>query len=197
MNFALTKFVLSCYNPSQFPKNHIPEIAMIGRSNVGKSSIINSITKQKLLAKVSKTPGATQCINFFNIENKKMLVDLPGYGYAQVPLKVKENWEKLIISYIQHREQLDLCFLLLDAKVGIKESDINVMKLLLNNNRKIMLLLTKCDKKLGSSVDHIIGSMQTTLHQNNITNITSENFVVTSARKNYGIKDLQNIISNT
>lgn len=114
------KFVAGATNLRQIPVSNLLEVAFVGRSNVGKSSLINALTG-KNCARVSKTPGRTQQINFFNLGNKLSLVDLPGYGYASVSKKTRAEWDSLIIDYLQYRVNLKRIFLLIDSKVGIKK----------------------------------------------------------------------------
>jgi len=102
------EFVVSSGKPDTFPPERLPEVAFLGRSNVGKSSLINALTGQKKLAFTSNTPGRTQTINFYSIDESMYFVDLPGYGYARVPEKFKDTWKALIESYLQHRESLKL-----------------------------------------------------------------------------------------
>lgn len=140
------KFIAGAGRIWQLPKLALPEVAFIGKSNVGKSSLINMICRRKSLAKVSNTPGRTRQINFFSIGDKLILVDLPGYGYANVEGKVKFSWEKLITFYLSGRENLRLVNLLIDARRGIKENDIIVMSMLNSWNRKFQIIFTKVDK---------------------------------------------------
>lgn len=140
------KFIAGATKPQQLPKITLPQVAFVGKSNVGKSSLINTICRRKNLARVSHTPGRTQQINFFSIAEKLVIVDLPGYGFAKVPLKQKQNWENLIMYYLQNTPSLKLVNLLIDARRGIKENDLKVIELLHSCNKQIQLVFTKTDK---------------------------------------------------
>jgi len=140
------KFIAGAARPDQLPKIALPQVAFVGKSNVGKSSLINTICRRKNLARVSHTPGRTQQINFFSIAEKLVIVDLPGYGFAKVPLKEKQNWEKLILHYLQNTPNLKLVNLLIDARRGIKENDLKVIELLHSCNKQVQLVFTKTDK---------------------------------------------------
>src|SRR5579864_3525729 len=111
----VSEFVTSSASPDQFPADGLPEVAFLGRSNVGKSSLINALVGRSGLAFTSSTPGRTQTINFYRIDGKLNFVDLPGYGYARVPREVTAQWKGLIESYLLNREPLALCVLILDA----------------------------------------------------------------------------------
>jgi GTP-binding protein len=128
------------------PEENLPEIAFIGKSNVGKSSLINSFTSRKSLARVSHTPGRTQQINFFKVRDIFNIIDLPGYGYAKVSKADHANWEKLILQYLKNRQTLNLIFLLVDGRHGMKEHDIQVMRLIEDLGINYWLLYTKSDK---------------------------------------------------
>lgn len=140
------EFILGASKVSQFPLIDKPEVAFTGRSNVGKSSLLNSIVLRKNLAKTSSIPGKTQQINFFNIENKWIFSDLPGFGYAEVPKSLKESWIKLIFEYFKIRNNLRLVCLLVDSRHDPTKIDISLMEWLENNNKKFIVILTKCDK---------------------------------------------------
>lgn len=120
-------FVLGVARLDQLPLTDMPEVAFAGRSNVGKSSLINALTGQKGLAKTSNTPGRTQQLNYFNIGDKLHLVDLPGYGYAQAPEKLVKQWQNLIFTYLQGRVNLKRVFVLIDSRHGIKKVDEEIM----------------------------------------------------------------------
>lgn len=124
----------------------MPEIAFLGRSNVGKSSLINAVCGQKKLAFTSNTPGRTQSINFYRIERRFYFVDLPGYGYAKVPRGMQDGWAQLIEQYLRERKTLALSFLILDARRGWMEKDLNLKLWLEANNRPYRVVASKIDK---------------------------------------------------
>ncbi len=141
-----SEFVTSAVKPSQYPEALYPETAFAGRSNVGKSSLINTLVNRKRLVKTSATPGRTQLINFFLVNDGLSLVDLPGYGYAKVPASVKRNWGPMIETYLKWRETLKAVVLILDIRriPGIEEQ--NFIDWLMFYRRKPILVLTKADK---------------------------------------------------
>jgi GTP-binding protein len=140
------EFVTSAVKPSQYPEALHPEVAFAGRSNVGKSSLINTLVNRKRLVKTSSTPGRTQLINFFSINDGLSLVDLPGYGYAKVPESVKRTWGPMIETYLKGREALKAVVLILDVRriPGIEEQ--NFIDWLVLYRRSPILVLTKADK---------------------------------------------------
>jgi GTP-binding protein len=142
----LAEFILSANRPEQFPADGLPEIAFLGRSNVGKSSLINAIAGQRKLAFTSNTPGRTQSINFYRIESRQYFVDLPGYGYARVPLAAKNEWAKLINEYLEQRKTLQLSFLILDARRGWMDKDLDLRNWLEAHNRPYLVVASKIDK---------------------------------------------------
>jgi GTP-binding protein len=140
------EFVKSAATISNCPEPSHPEYAFIGRSNVGKSSLINMLTGHKKLAKTSSTPGKTQLINHFLIEDKWYLVDLPGYGFAKVPLKEKEKWEKMTWDYLEQRENLLYVFVLIDSRIPPQLIDIEFIHKLGERSIPFKLVFTKWDK---------------------------------------------------
>ncbi|HEY1506613.1 MAG TPA: ribosome biogenesis GTP-binding protein YihA/YsxC [Stellaceae bacterium] len=138
-------FVAGATNDEAIPPDTLPEIAFVGRSNVGKSSLVNALTGQSALARISKTPGRTRQINFFDLGERLMLVDLPGYGYAEAPKREIARWTGLIARYLKGRASLRRVLLLLDARFGIKETDKPLMKQLDEAAVSFQVVLTKCD----------------------------------------------------
>jgi GTP-binding protein len=138
--------VVSAGRPEMFPSDRLPEIAFLGRSNVGKSSLINALTGQKGLAFTSSTPGRTQTINFYRIDGAFYFVDLPGYGYARVPPERLLEWKKLIDAYLEKRETLKISCLILDARRGWMEKDLLLKRWLEANGRPYVVVATKFDK---------------------------------------------------
>ena len=144
--FSKNNFLGSFNDIQNMSNANLPECCFIGRSNTGKSSIINAITKTKKLAKISKTPGRTQSANLFEINKTINIVDLPGYGYANVSKNTRNQLANLIESYISNRENLIKVYVLIDCKVGIKSSDIDIIDLITSANIKFSIVLSKIDK---------------------------------------------------
>ena len=147
------EFVVSSGKPDTFPSDRLPEIAFLGRSNVGKSSLINALLGQKKLAFTSNTPGRTQTINFYRVGGEMYFVDLPGYGYARVPARVAGQWKKLIEEYLQKRETLKLSCLVLDARRGWMEKDLDLKRWLEHHGRPYLVIATKTDKLNQSELE--------------------------------------------
>lgn len=145
-NTLNAEFLMGVANPNSYPDTGLPEIAFSGRSNVGKSSLLNSIVMQKNLAKTSATPGKTQQINFFVVENKWSFADLPGFGYAKIGKSERENWAKLNLNYLETRENLKLVAVLIDSRHDPMEHDLGLIEFLENIQRKYLIILTKTDK---------------------------------------------------
>jgi len=146
MSSLKAEFVVSSGQPGSFPSGSLPEIAFLGRSNVGKSSLINALTGHKKLAFTSNTPGRTQTINFYSVDDKFYLVDLPGYGYARVPKGFTEQWKALIDSYLSNRETLVLSCLIIDIRRGWMEKDLDLKQWLDHYCRPYLVIATKTDK---------------------------------------------------
>ena len=143
--------ILSAAHPQQFPPESTPqhqfiEVAFLGRSNVGKSSLLNRLVRGPGLAFTSSKPGCTQLINFYQIEEDLRFVDLPGYGYAKVPIAQKDEWKKLIEAYLLNRSSLALSFILIDARRGCMEKDLELKAWLEFHNRRYQVVVTKIDK---------------------------------------------------
>ena len=183
-----TNFVLGVARLEQLPLTEMPEVAFAGRSNVGKSSIINALTGQKGLAKTSNTPGRTQQLNFFNLGNKIHIVDLPGYGFAKAPEAQVRQWQKVIFAYLQGRVNLKRVFVLIDSRHGIKKTDLEVMELLDKAAVTYQLVLTKLDKIGSGALEKVKKETEAEIskHAAAYTKV-----LATSSEKNIGISDLR------
>jgi GTP-binding protein len=146
MKITKAEFLKSAVWPPQYPPATMPEIAFVGRSNVGKSSLINTLVGRKNLAKTSDTPGRTQLINFFSINESVVFVDLPGYGFAKVPQSVKKNWGEMVESYLQERQNLALVVFILDARRDPSHDDLSLRDWLEHYRIPYLYVLTKTDK---------------------------------------------------
>lgn len=140
------RFLISAAAKKQFPENDTIEIAFAGRSNAGKSSAINTIADNKTIARTSKTPGRTQLINFFSLDERRLLVDLPGYGFAKVPPRVKKQWLELMESYLADRPNIVGLVIIMDIRHPLKEFDWKMLEWCAHYNIKAHVLLTKSDK---------------------------------------------------
>ena len=191
--FSKNNFLGSFNIFNDVPNEHLPECCFIGRSNVGKSSIINAITKSKKLAKTSKTPGRTQSINLFLINDKINIIDLPGYGYAKIPKIKREELSNLIESYLINRENLKQVFLLIDCKVGIKDRDIDFLDIISQNDKQFSIVLTKVDKCTANFINKQKDSLLSLLQN---YNSHFNNIFSSSSSKNIGIINIQKEIFN-
>ncbi|MAJ53608.1 MAG: YihA family ribosome biogenesis GTP-binding protein [Cellvibrionales bacterium TMED79] len=146
LNFKVTEFLQSASALSNAPADFGCEVAFAGRSNAGKSSAINALTGNTKLARTSRTPGRTQLINFFTVADQIRLVDLPGYGFAKVPLKVKQEWNKQLERYLQLRQSLKGLILLMDIRHPLKDYDRQMIEWAVKSEMPVHILLTKSDK---------------------------------------------------
>jgi len=155
MIIQTAEFITSAVKPGQYPDQGLPEIAFAGRSNVGKSSLINTLVNRKNLVKTSRTPGRTQLINFFAINRAFLLVDLPGYGYARVPASVKKKWAPMIETYLATREALRAVVVILDVRRTPGQLEFDMINWLMHHHIPAILVLTKADKfKRGKQAAH-------------------------------------------
>jgi GTP-binding protein len=146
MKIKSAEFITSAVKPSQYPPAVLPEIAFAGRSNVGKSSLINTLLNRKRLVKTSSTPGRTQLINFFLVNEKFSFVDLPGYGYAKVPASIQKNWGPMIETYLTYRKTLKGIVLIMDIRRIPGKYELDIMDWLYHYDIPAVLILTKADK---------------------------------------------------
>lgn len=188
------RFVISNTDIEKCPNNNLPEYAFIGRSNVGKSSLINSICNKKALAKTSSKPGKTQLINHYLINDKWFLVDLPGYGYANASKTKKEIFQSFITTYFIKRKQLINAFLLIDIRHEPQKIDVNFMRWLGNNQIPFSIIFTKSDKLKTHTINEKLNNYkQIMIHE--VWESLPPIFV-TSSLKNKGGDDILNYIDN-
>lgn len=154
-------FVVSAARLDQVPDAALPEVAFAGRSNVGKSSLVNALTGRRTLAKTSNTPGRTQLLNFFDLGGRLMLTDLPGYGYARAPKADVERWTRLVDAYLRGRAPLHRALLLIDARHGLKDVDRRVMAMLDKAAVVYQVVLTKADKVRPGEADRRLAETRT------------------------------------
>jgi GTP-binding protein len=194
MQIKQAEFIISNSDVSKCPNELLPEYAFIGRSNVGKSSLINMITERKSLAKTSARPGKTQLINHFKINNNWFLVDLPGYGYAKVSKKTKEVFQKFITEYFEKRKQLVCAFVLIDIRLEAQQIDLDFINYLGESEVPFCIVFTKADKIGKTKVQQHIAEYKKKLHQNNWEEIPE--YFVTSAEDQTGKVELLQYIDS-
>ncbi|MBU2972812.1 MULTISPECIES: ribosome biogenesis GTP-binding protein YihA/YsxC [Zobellia] len=194
MNIKTANFIISNTDVARCPKEPLPEYAFIGRSNVGKSSLINSLTERKSLAKTSGRPGKTQLINHFKINENWFLVDLPGYGYARVSKKSKKTFQKYITDYFLKREQLVCAFVLVDIRHEPQKIDMEFMEWLGENGIPFCIIFTKADKLKPNAIEKNVNSYVTEL----LNGVWEEapKYFITSSSKGYGRDDVLDFIEN-
>ena len=191
MQIKSAKFYLSSQKEKDCPKTIMPEYAFIGRSNVGKSSLINMITNQNKLAKTSSTPGKTQLINHFLINNSWYIVDLPGYGYAKTSKSNKKHFQKSITDYFKHRKQLASAFILIDVRHSPLKIDLDFILWLATNKIPFSIIFTKIDKLTKTEIDNKLLNYKKELEKN--WEILPEIFL-SSSKKHRGKEDILNYI---
>jgi GTP-binding protein len=192
LDFRKTKFVTSAPDISKLPEDLGAEIAIIGRSNSGKSSSINAICDQKNLAKTSRTPGRTRLINLFSVADKRYLVDLPGYGYAQVPENMKRQWQKSMTDYLQQRKCLCGIVVTMDIRTPLRDHDRMIIDWSIASNLPALILLTKADKFGVNKRKEMVGEVRTALSE------FGGNFkiIAFSALKKIGIDETREVLRN-
>jgi GTP-binding protein len=188
-----TAFVKGVVAMDGLPDPDRMEVCFAGRSNVGKSTLINALTGMKALARASNTPGRTQEINFFTAGENHYLVDLPGYGYANAPIPVVEKWQRLLKKYLSGRQTLRRAFVLIDARHGVKKVDEEIMSLLDSSALTFQAVLTKADKVKEKEREKVLDQVRGALSKHPAA---YPEIVVTSSEKGWGIPTLRAIIAS-
>ncbi len=165
MQVKQAEFITSNSDPALCPKPDKPEYAFIGRSNVGKSSLINMLTTRHRLAKTSQTPGKTQLINHFLINEDWYLVDLPGYGFAKAPQREREKWEKMIDTYLRERTNLICTFILIDGRIEPQRIDLEFMERMGKNSLPFVIIFTKTEKVSNNTIHQMVKKYEQTLRK--------------------------------
>ena len=187
-----TSFVKGVVDMPGLPNPDKIEVCFSGRSNVGKSSLINALTGRKGLARASNTPGRTQEINFFSIPDNHYLVDLPGYGYANAPIKVVEKWQNLLKRYLAGRQSLRRAFVLVDSRHGVKKVDTEIMSMLDSSAVTFQVVLTKLDKVKEKDRKNILEQVRASLQKHPAA---FPEIILTSSEKGWGIPTLRSVIA--
>ena len=189
MKINSVELAISAVRQSQYPEDNKPEFLLCGRSNVGKSSFINSIIERKDLARVSSNPGKTQTLNFYSVNDAFYIVDVPGYGYATVSEEVRQKFGKMIEEYLENRENLERVFLLIDFKVKPTQDDLLMYNFLKYHNLPVTIIATKVDKVSKNDRDKQVEAIKQELEIKD-----GDNFVLFSSKTKLGKTEIQNEI---
>ena len=192
-SYQNAEFLFSAPDLSRCPAEGGAEVAFAGRSNAGKSSAINTLTGNKKLARTSKTPGRTQLINYFKIDERRCIVDLPGYGYAKVPMSVKKKWNENLSTYLHERKSLKGLILLMDIRHPMQEFDTMMLNWSIETNMPVHILLTKADKLKKGPAKTTLLSVQKNLVEANVVDLVSVQLF--SSLKRDGIKELVGVLN--
>ena len=188
MRITSAEFITSAFQESDWPRDRQPEIAFMGRSNVGKSSIINSLLNTRGLARTSNTPGRTQSLNFFSINNSFRFVDLPGFGYARVPKSIRSEWGEMVTSYLAKREQLVLSIQLVDSRHEPTKLDLQLNDWLEHSAQPRLIVATKSDKLSNNELKTSLQRVRRALN--------AESVVAFSAKTGKGREEVWRMIEN-
>lgn len=188
MNIVSARFVLSALDPAQYPRDRRPEFAFVGRSNVGKSTLLNSLLGRKGLAKTSGTPGKTQTLNFFDVNESVYFVDLPGYGFAKVPKSMKDTWNEVMVAYLSDREPLRMVSVLVDARHKPSPLDVDMLHILEAAAVPTLIVATKIDKLKRTQRNPSLKLISETL------GVDRDSVVPFSGVTREGLKDLWHVI---
>ena len=189
MKINSVELAISAVRQSQYPDDKKPEFLLCGRSNVGKSSFINSIIERKDLARVSSNPGKTQTLNFYSVNDAFYIVDVPGYGYATVSEEVRQKFGKMIEEYLENRENLERVFLLIDFKVKPTQDDLLMYNFLNYHNLPVTIIATKVDKVSKNDREKQVEAIKQELEIKD-----GDNFVLFSSKTKLGKTEIQNEI---
>jgi GTP-binding protein len=194
IHFRTAKFYTTVNDLKSLPPESVQEVAIVGRSNAGKSSLLNTLTDQNKLAFTSKTPGRTQHINYFNVgANGLFLVDLPGYGYAKVPEKIRLHWVQLLGDYLQTRQQLCGLVLIMDARHPLRELDYQMLQFFKTTGKTVHLVLSKADKLTYQEKIKTLKLVKDQLDADGYVNYTLQLF---SALKKTGVDELVEVLNS-
>lgn len=182
------RFLMGAVSIDTLPPVTVPEVAFAGRSNVGKSSLVNALTGRKTLAKASVTPGRTRELNFFLLGERLRLIDLPGYGYAKAPKKIVQGWTKLTRDYLAGRVSLQRVCVLIDSRQGVMDTDRQTMKLLDSSAVPFQVVLTKMDKLSRAELGEVEASTREAIRKHPAA---IPDVIATSSEKGYGIQELR------
>jgi len=191
--YSRAQYLLSAPSLKQCPPDTGREVAFAGRSNAGKSSVINALTRQKALARTSKTPGRTQALNFFQLDAHHRLVDLPGYGYAKVPEAVKRHWQQAMANYLGRRQSLQGLILVMDIRHPLTPFDRQMLQWCAKANMRVHVLLNKADKLARGPAHNALHSVARTLAEMDIPATSVQLF---SALKRAGVEELNAVLDN-
>ncbi|MBZ0273840.1 ribosome biogenesis GTP-binding protein YihA/YsxC [bacterium] len=184
MKIVSATFVTSAVDPRGYPPADLPEIAFAGRSNVGKSSLLNALVNRKGLAKTSQTPGKTRLLNFFDVNGRVRFVDLPGFGYAKVPRPMRESWRPMVEGYLKGDRDLRAVVLLVDARRGPRAEEVELLEWLDEIGIPAIVALTKIDKLNRAERTRLVRTLRETW------DVSAEDYVLTSASKREGLNEL-------
>jgi GTP-binding protein len=194
LNFHTATYTMSAPSLRQCPPEQGAEVAFAGRSNAGKSSAINALTNNSKLARTSKTPGRTQLINFFDLTPDQRLVDLPGYGYAKVPMAMKNEWQKNLSEYIQKRQCLRGLILMMDIRHPMQEYDTMMLNWAIEMELPVHILLTKADKLKKGPASNTLHKVRKHLADAEVNDLVSAQLF--SSLKKTGVKELEAVLNN-
>ena len=188
MRFINVKFIKSASKKEEFIVDELSQIAIVGRSNVGKSSLINLLTNNSKMAKTSSTPGRTRLVNYFNVNNQFYVVDLPGYGYHKASKSIANAWDAVMNDYFSENEKLKLVFVLLDCRIGATDLDKQMLDYLAEYEIPAIIILTKADKISRSEMGLMIAKISKEIRFN------KDLIVATSALKKQGVDRIENLM---